>query len=106
MTAEQYYEMCETLGESIVEANVPVELEDLPLTVQVAFDVYYSLQDNWDVMGGNYLGKIKSNLTECMQLLGVEAQDYREVFTYINLIDRVRSNLISQEKQQQSAHAK
>ncbi len=103
MTQEKYFEMCEMLGEEPDSNNIPIELSDFADIVQVAFDVYYSLQDNWDSIGGNYLGKIKYNLVETMQLLGVEKEDYREIFTYINLIDRARSELIQQEKQQEKA---
>lgn len=106
MTQEKYFEMCEMLGEEPTEENTPVELNDFADIVQVAFDVYYALQDNWDPIGGNYLGKVKYNLVETMSLLGVEQEDYREVFTYISLIDRVRSELIQQEKQQEKAHSK
>lgn len=106
MTAAQYYEMCEMLGESVVEENVPVELDDLPLQLQSVLVVYNQLQDNWDTMGGNYLGKVKYNLKETFELLGVDRDDYREYFTLINLVDRVRSELILQRKQQKEASSK
>jgi hypothetical protein len=98
--------MCEVTGEPVIEENIPVELEDLPLVVQVAFNVYSQLQDNWDMVGGNYLGKVKHNFTETLNLLGIDSSDYKEMFTYINLIDRIRSELIKLEQQQKEAHSK
>ena len=86
--------MCEITNEPVVEENIPVEIDDLPLVIQVAFSIYSQLQDNWDSMNGAYLGKVKHNFTETLTLLGVDSEDFREMFTYINLIDRVRSELI------------
>lgn len=94
MTKDAYFEMCEMLGNDPVEDEIPLEIDDFPLEVQVAFSVYGNLQDNWDTMNGNYLGKIKYNLTEVFSLLGVEQEDYREIFTLVSLIDSVRIEAI------------
>ena len=44
MTKAQYFEMCEMLGNELVEADIPVELEDMYDEVQEAFSVYGMLQ--------------------------------------------------------------
>ena len=98
MTAHQYLEMCEMLNEEVVPDNIPVDFQDFPLIVQCAFDVYNSLQDNWDSINGTYHGKLKSGIKEVMSLLGIDEEDYREVFLFINLIDRVRSQQILEVK--------
>lgn len=86
--------MCEMLGTDPVEEDVPLELEDFPVAMQVAFSVYQNLQDNWDSVGGNYLGKVKTNFVETLNILGVEQDNHREIFVLVNLLDSVRAELI------------
>lgn len=82
------------LGTDPVEEDVPLELEDFPVAMQVAFSVYQNLQDNWDSVGGNYLGKVKTNFVETLNILGVEQDNHREIFVLVNLLDSVRAELI------------
>ena len=57
MTRDTYFEMCEALGTEPVEEEIPVEFEDFCLDVQEALSIYQKLRDEWDYMGGNYIGK-------------------------------------------------
>ena len=50
MTKERYIEMCELLGDPINEDELPYEIDDFPLVVQQALEVYGLLRDEWDVM--------------------------------------------------------
>lgn len=93
MTKDKYFEMCEMLGSESKEDEIPVEYEDLIEDVQYTLSVYNMLQDNWDTMNGNYLGKNMSGLTDVFNVLGVE--DHRTCFFIIQIIDGVRSTLIN-----------
>lgn len=96
MTKDLYFEMCEMLGNEPLESEVPVDMEDFPPMMQVAFSVYSNLQDNWDTMNGGYLGKVRNNFTETLTILGIEPEDFREVFTLVNLIDSVRIAVVKE----------
>ena len=72
MTKDRYFEMCEALGSEPEESEIPIDMEDFPEEVQQAFQIYYLLKDNWDTMGGNYLGKDTSTLFNFFDLYDIE----------------------------------
>jgi hypothetical protein len=93
MTKDQYFEMCELLGSTPIESEIPVEFSDLPLDVQEAYSVYSMLPDSWDFMSGTYVGKNYAGLGDILEILGVE--DKLTVLNIIELLDRKRSKAIS-----------
>jgi len=98
MTREQYLEMCEMLGNEPVESEIPVEFEDLALEVQDALRIYGSLQDNWDYMGGNYIGKNLAGFKDILEIYEVDKADYRSIYEMILNIDRIRGKQIADSK--------
>ena len=92
MTKEQYYEMCDALGTEPDPDEIPVEFEDLHLEVQEAYGIYCMLQDQWDTMNGNYIGKNYSGLLDILALYEVE--DKKQVFDIIKRIDEYRGKAI------------
>lgn len=104
MTKEAYFDMCRELGTEPNESEIPVEIEDFPNIVQQAFLIYESLQDSWEGMSGNYLGKNISNLQYIFDLYSVEQEDRLMVFKIISLLDSIRSDIIA--KKIEAAHAK
>ncbi len=101
MTKDTYYEMCEMLGSDPVHEEIPVEFEDLNLDTQEAFGIYQMLQDNWDTMNGNYVGKNYSGLLDILELYEIE--DKQLTFTLIRKIDECRSKAIAASKPKKSA---
>lgn len=91
MTKEKYLEMCEMLGNTPDEDQIPVEFDDLPFEVQEALRIYNQLQDNWDYMGGNYIGKNYVGLFDIMNILGVQPEDRRAVYELLGQIDKIRA---------------
>ncbi len=79
---------------------MPVELEDFPELVQTAFSIYYMLQDCWDSMGGNYLGKDTGTLFEYFRLFDLNNSEQLLVLSLIQKMDSVRSKLISEKLKQ------
>ncbi len=96
MTKAQYFEMCEMLGNELVEADIPVELEDMYDEVQEAFSVYGMLQDSWDTMNGLYMGKVYSGIQDIMNIMAVE--DQKTCLLIIKIIDYQRSKLVNSNK--------
>lgn len=102
MTREQYFEMCEMLGSEPIEEEIPVEIADLPLEAQEAYQVYSLLNDNWEGMSGAYLGKNMAGLKDIMDILDIE--DKATTLTIVRLFDRARSDYIqTQQKMKKSA---
>lgn len=96
MTKDTYFEMCEMMGSEPIPEEVPVEFEDLHLDVQEAFGLYQMLQDNWDTMNGNYIGKIYTGLIDILNLYEVE--DKKMMFSLVRKIDEFRAKAIKAAK--------
>ena len=84
------------LNKEPAEEDTPVEFEDLPTDVQDGMYVYNMLQDNWDTMNGLYLGKQRVGISEIFNILGVE--DFKTTYHIVNIIDKVRSEMINSKK--------
>ena len=98
MTKEQYFEMCEALGTTPVEEEIPLEIEDFPAEVQQAINVYYRLRDEWDTMNGIYLGKSYTGLGEILEIFEVEKEDRKYFLEWITILDNVRRKAIEASK--------
>ena len=98
MTRDGYYEMCEAVGSEPIESEDPVEYDDFPVEVQEAIRIYKNLQDNWDYMGGNYIGKNLNGFKDILSIFEVDPQDYRAVYELIMRIDRIRAKSIQDSK--------
>lgn len=88
--------MCEALGTEPKEDEIPIEYEDLADEVQEAIIVYNMLQDNWDGMSGTYMGKVLAGIGDVFDIAQVE--DRQTCFSVIQIIDQVRSKIISDKK--------
>jgi hypothetical protein len=103
MTKETYFEMCEMMNTEPVDSEIPVELEDFPLEVQQAFEVYRMLRDEWDTMSGNYLGKSLIGIKDLLEAAEIDVQDQKFTIMLVRQIDQVRSNEINKLKSQKPA---
>lgn len=91
--------MCEQLGEPIVEENIPVEYEDLPVDIQQALAVYNLLRDEWDTFNGIYLGKSLIGITEILDLSQITIEDRHFQVLLVKLIDRIRQQETNKRQQ-------
>lgn len=98
MTKEQYFEMCEMLGNEPIESEIPVEFEDFHIEVQQAFNAYRMLRDEWDTMNGNYLGKSLIGIKDVLEATEIEPSDHKFIVMLIRMIDNVRSDEINNKK--------
>ena len=95
MTKDSYFEMCEMMGSEPVESEIPVEFDDFPLEVQQAFSVYRMLRDEWDTMGGSYLGKSLIGIKDLLEATEIEPEDQKFIVVLVRMIDQVRSDEIN-----------
>ena len=98
MKKEDYFEMCEALGNEPIEEEIPVEMEDFPSEVQEAINVYYKMRDEWDTMNGVYLGKSFSGFTDILDILEVPFEDRKNLLEWISIMDSARSKAFSDMK--------
>ena len=98
MTKQQYLEMCEMMGSQPLEEQIPVEYEDLVLEVQEALQLYNSLQDCWDYMGGNYIGKNFTGFKDILDLYEVPTEYRRSMYELILQIDEIRAKQVQDRK--------
>jgi hypothetical protein len=98
MTKQQYFEMCEALGSQPLESEIPVEYEDLVLEVQEALQLYNCLQDSWDYMGGNYIGKNFTGFEYILDLYEVLPGYRKCMYELILQIDEIRAKQIQDKK--------
>jgi hypothetical protein len=106
MTKEQYYEMCEQLGTEPDESELPVEIEDFYPEVQLLLSIYGILRDEWEYVGGNYLGKNLNGILDLFDVYEIEAEDKRLYLQIIHILDNVRIEEIRQKQKQQEKPAK
>lgn len=98
MTKHHYLEMCELFGKEPVETDIPPEFDDFPPDVQDSIVIYSYLRDNWEYVGGNYLGKDLSNLFQLFDLFEIEHASRKLVFQVIRQLDTIRQKLIQSKK--------
>jgi hypothetical protein len=101
MTKDQYFEMCEALGNEPLESEIPVDFDDFPLEVQQAFNAYKMLRDEWDTMSGVYLGKSLIGIKDILEATEIDTSEHKLIVMLIRIIDNVRSEEINNKKKMQ-----
>ncbi len=99
MTKESYYEMCEMLGNEPVDSEIPVEMEDFPYVIQIAFEIYSVLTDNWDTMSGAYIGKDYNIVFRLFDLYHIYEGEALFMLNTLKQIDGIRKKLINSKLQ-------
>ena len=103
MTKQQYFEMCEQLQTTPVPSEIPVELSDLPLEIQTALTIWFSLPDNIDTFNSGYYGKHLTGITEVFRIYNVDPKDWK--FMYL-IIQRINSIKVERYNKKKSAKPK
>lgn len=98
MTKEAYFDMMEQLGSEPLDEEIPVEYDDLPLEVQEAVQIYNNMQDVWDYVGGNYIGKQMVGFKDILEMYDVPKEDHKTMYELVLHIDRVRAKSIQDAK--------
>lgn len=105
MTKNQYFEMCEELGTTPVESEIPVELDDLPLELQTALTIWFGLPDNIDTFAGGYYGKHLTGIIEIFKLYNVDARDWKFMYQVIQQINSIKIDRYNKKKSAKSKKA-
>jgi hypothetical protein len=98
MTREQYFEMCEAMGSEPEESEIPLEFSDLILEVQEVIHIYNLLQDEWDYMNGNYIGKNFTYIEPVFRMYEVPQELHKVYFELLVTVDRIRAKQIQDSK--------
>jgi len=72
--------ICEQLGQEPDPDKMPLETSNFPYEVQVAFFIFEFLEDSWEGMSGQYLGKKWDNIDFLFNLYDIQEQ---KVILYI-----------------------
>jgi len=91
MTKDAYFEMCEALGTTPIESEIPVEYDDFSLEIQEVLEIYRLLKDDWDTMNGNYLGKSFLGILDIFTIMEVDPADRKIYLSLLHMIDSIRS---------------
>lgn len=75
--------------------QVPIDFNDFPVELQQAFGVYRMLQDQWDSIGGNYLGKSLIGVKDLLEVSEIDPEDNKFIIMLVKMIDTVRANEIN-----------
>jgi hypothetical protein len=90
MTKEQYFDLCEQLGNPPLEEEIPLDLVDFPIEVQEALNIYRVLRDEWEYVSGSYLGKNLNTIFQVFDAYNIPKVDQGFYYNLINMIDSVR----------------
>lgn len=96
MTKEAYLDLCEQLGSQPDEKEIPVELWDMPLEVEHAYNVYNLLPDKIDSFNGVYYGKELDTAPIMLEFL--EIGNKKDIFKLIIIIDSLEKTEINKRK--------
>jgi len=96
MTKEAYLDMCEQLGSQTQEKEIPVMLEDMPIDIELAYNVYNLLPDKIDSFNGVYYGKELDKAPLMLEFL--EIQSKKDIFKIIIIIDSLEREEINRRK--------
>jgi hypothetical protein len=100
MTKQMYFEMCEAVGSTPVDSEIPVEMDDFPGEIQEVFSIYFLLADIWDGMNGTYQGKNTVIVFELLKLYKIDPEDWLVYLTFIRAMDNIRKRLINEKAKQ------
>lgn len=103
MTKEAYFEMCEALGTAPLEHEIPMELGDFPLEVQIAYTIFNHLRDVKDDFSGSYRGKDYSRLDFFFDLYDVDKRDWLLYLTLFTVMDKHREELYAKKLKENSS---
>lgn len=98
MTKEHYFEMCEALGSTPVEEEIPIEIADLPEEVRSALRMWQSLPDDVDYFNGNYYGKKIYLYKNIFELYQIPVEDYLSYYNWLTIINNLKVKQVQSKK--------
>lgn len=88
--------MCEQLKQEPIEEEIPLDSSDFPDLVYTAILIYSKLKDNWDPMGGRYMGKDYTIVFGLFDLYNIDSQEERLlIMDFLQTIDSARIKIVS-----------
>jgi hypothetical protein len=96
MTKDAYLDMCEQLGTDPNPQEIPITLEDLPIEVESAYNVYNLLPDKIDSFNGVYYGKELDKAPIMLEFLEICSK--KDIFKLVIIIDSLEKEEINRRK--------
>jgi hypothetical protein len=96
--------MCEQMGWEPSEEEMPIDPSFLDVNAQYALLLLNALPDNWDSMGGSWLGKDYSGLAAIMDIYEIE--DKKAVFELLKVAEDELGKFYRQKQKEQESLAK
>jgi len=103
MTKDSYFEMCEMMGSEPVEADIPVEFDDLPVFVQETFNIYSYLSDRWEGMSATFMGKDYNIVFNLFEIFSIDSADKHLMLKIMSSLDRIRGSIIRKKQESKKA---
>lgn len=82
MSRQQYIEMCQQLGSTPLDEEMPIGIDDLTVQSQEVIEIFNYLPDQWGSMGG-YIGKELTNFPTIFKLFKVSKSNW---LLYLDLL--------------------
>lgn len=99
--------MCEMMGSTPLEEEIPVEISDFEDEVQTAFEIYNILPDIWEGMSGSYLGKNYAAIESLFNGYSIDVSDRLIYLQIMSLIDSAKaSDIHRRQKSKEKATTK
>ena len=105
MTREQYFMMCEQLGNEPIAEQIPADFGDFPYEIQLAINIFYILPDVFEGMSGTYMGKNYSLLPYLMDEI-YKVEDKQQMMQFILLIGDIIKNQYAEKQKARDRKAK
>jgi hypothetical protein len=96
---ENYLKVCEHLGNEPDEDKVPPTMDQFPLEVQQALEVFDLLPDRFDSMAGSYYGKDLSSIESFLRIY--EVDNSKLVVFFVSLLNRLQIKFINKRLEEQ-----
>ena len=91
---EEYLAVCEKLGKEPDPSKIPIDIDNFPYEVHIAFLLHEVLPDRWDGAAGAYLGKDWSSLGALLDSYKIK-EEITSVIYFLKAIDNISSNVIN-----------
>ena len=92
--------LCEELGNTPKEDEMPADFNDFPYIIQVAMSIFAMLPDIYEGMSGTYMGK---DFTLLPYLAGIyEIENHAQLMQFINMIGNIIMKKRTEEQKQRN----
>lgn len=90
--------MCEALGTTPVESEIPVDMADFPEEIRQAIKMWHALPDDIDHFNGGYYGKKLHYYKAIFELYDIPKEDYLHYYNWVFLVNTLKVRHVQDKK--------